>query len=128
MFIGDRLREMREAKNFSQGEIEKRTGLLRCYISRVENGHTVPSIDTLAKMAAAFGIPLYQFFYDGRPTVSEVLAKNTTSQSDHWGASGREARFLDRLRECLSQMSEGDQKLLLSFTQILAHRKRRNHS
>jgi transcriptional regulator with XRE-family HTH domain len=42
MIIGVRLRELREQKQFSQGDIEKRTGLLRCYISRVENGHTVP--------------------------------------------------------------------------------------
>ncbi len=48
MIIGDRLRELREAKNLSQEDIEKRTGLLRCYISRVENGHTVPAIETLA--------------------------------------------------------------------------------
>ena len=65
MVIGDRLREMREGKNLSQGDIEKRTGLLRCYISRVENGHTVPAIETLEKMARALEVPLYQLFYDG---------------------------------------------------------------
>ena len=47
MIIGDRLREMREEKKLSQGDVEKRTGLLRCYISRVENGHTVPAVETL---------------------------------------------------------------------------------
>jgi len=59
MIIGDRLREMREAKKLSQGDIEKRTGLFRCYVSRVENGHTVPAIETLEKMARAFEVPLY---------------------------------------------------------------------
>ena len=49
--IGDRLRELRAGKKLSQGDIEKRTGLLRCYIPRVENGHTVPAIETLEKMA-----------------------------------------------------------------------------
>ena len=49
MMIGERLRELREQKKFSQGEIEKRTGLLRCYTSRVENGHTVPAVETLEK-------------------------------------------------------------------------------
>jgi transcriptional regulator with XRE-family HTH domain len=44
---------LREQQRISQGVIEKRTGLLRCYISRVENGHTVPSVDTLEKMARA---------------------------------------------------------------------------
>jgi len=65
MIIGDRLREMREAKQLSQGDIEKRTGLLRCYISRVENGHTVPALETLEKFARALEIPMYQMFYDG---------------------------------------------------------------
>jgi transcriptional regulator with XRE-family HTH domain len=67
MVIGQRLREIREMKSLTQGDIEDRTGLLRCYLSRVENGHTVPSLDTLEKLARAFEVPLYQiFFTDGR--------------------------------------------------------------
>src|SRR3954470_20135971 len=65
MIIGDRLRALREEKKLSQGDIEKRTGLLRCYISRVENGHTVPAIETLEKIARALEVPVYQLFYDG---------------------------------------------------------------
>ena len=65
MDIAERLHELRESKNLSQGDIEKRTGLLRCYISRVENGHTVPSIETLEKLARALEVPMYQLFYDG---------------------------------------------------------------
>src|SRR5215472_10284886 len=65
MLIGVRLRELREERNLSQGDIEKRTGLLRCYISRVENGHTVPSLETLEKLASALEIPLYQLFTNG---------------------------------------------------------------
>jgi transcriptional regulator with XRE-family HTH domain len=65
VIIAERLRELREAKNLSQGDIEKRTGLLRCYVSRVENGHTVPSVETLEKMARALELPLYQLMYDG---------------------------------------------------------------
>jgi transcriptional regulator with XRE-family HTH domain len=66
LMIGERLRTIRESRNLSQGDIEKRTGLIRCYTSRVENGHTVPSIETLAKYAQALEIPMYQLFYDGR--------------------------------------------------------------
>jgi transcriptional regulator with XRE-family HTH domain len=65
MVICDRLRALREEKKLSQGDIEKRTGLLRCYISRVENGHTVPTVETLEKMARALDVPLYRLFYDG---------------------------------------------------------------
>ena len=74
MLIGDRLRELRDTKKLSQGDIEKRSGLLRCYISRVENGHTVPSVETLEKMARALEVPMYQLFYDGEespPTVGK---------------------------------------------------------
>ena len=73
MVIGDRLRELRESKMLSQGDIEARTGLLRCYISRVENGHTVPSVDTLEKLARALEIPMYQLFHSG--TVSPDVKK-----------------------------------------------------
>jgi transcriptional regulator with XRE-family HTH domain len=58
MVIGDRLKTLRESKNLSQGDIEKRTGLLRCYVSRVENGHTVPSLETLEKFAGSLEVPL----------------------------------------------------------------------
>jgi len=48
---GDHIRAIREAKNLTQGDIEKRCGLPRAYISRVENGHTLPSVETLEKRA-----------------------------------------------------------------------------
>src|ERR1700716_3173001 len=80
MLISDRLRELREGKKLSQGDIEKRTGLLRCYISRVENGHTVPAIETLEKLARALECPLYQLFYDGEdPPALPNLPKRKSS-------------------------------------------------
>lgn len=68
MIIGERLRVLRESKKLSQGDVEKRTGLLRCYTSRVENGHTIPSVETLEKYAQAMGVPLYEIFYEDRDT------------------------------------------------------------
>jgi transcriptional regulator with XRE-family HTH domain len=99
MTIGDRLRELRERKQLSQGDIEKRTGLLRCYISRVENGQTVPAIDTLEKMARALEIPLYQLFYEGEgpPQVPNLLKKKTPGNIV-WGSSGKEAAYFGKLR------------------------------
>src|SRR5262252_5752202 len=96
MYIADRLRDLRESKNLSQGDIEKRTGLLRCYISRVENGHTVPAIETLEKIACALECPLYQLFYDGEePPVLPNLPKRRSSDDIAWGSTGKEARFLN---------------------------------
>jgi len=79
MIIGERLRWLREEKKFSQGEIEKRTGLLRCYVSRVENGHTVPSVETLEKMARALEIPMYKLFYDAEepPKLPNLLKRKS---------------------------------------------------
>ena len=123
MIIGDRLRALREEKKLSQGDIEKRTGLLRCYISRVENGHTVPAIETLEKMARALECPLYQLFYDGEePPVLPNLPKRKSSDDIAWGTSGKEARFLNKLRRLLGKADEEDRKLILYMAQKMANR------
>jgi len=123
MVIGDRLREMREGKKLSQGDIERRTGLLRCYISRVENGHTVPAIETLEKLARALECPLYQLFYDGEaPPQLPNLLKGKSSDDIAWGSSGKDARYLNKLRRLLGKSKEGDRKLLLHMAQKMACR------
>src|SRR2546425_2915413 len=114
MVIADRLRALRGEKQLSQGDIEKRTGLLRCYISRVENGHTVPAIETLEKMARALEIPMYQLFYDGEePPKLPNLPKRRSADDIAWGSTGKDARFLTRLRRLFSRMDEDDRRLLL---------------
>jgi transcriptional regulator with XRE-family HTH domain len=114
MIIGDRLRVLREQKRFSQGEIEKRTGLLRCYISRVENGHTVPAVETLEKFARALEVPLYQLFYDGdEPPKLPNLPKRRSSSVLIWGDNGKDARTLAKFRQLLSRTDEEDRRLLL---------------
>ena len=121
MIIGDQLRAMREEKQLSQGDIEKRTGLLRCYISRVENGHTVPSIETLEKMARALEVPMYRLFYDGEePPKLPNLPKRKSSDDIAWGSSGKDARFLSKLRRLLGKAEEADRKLLLYMAQKMA--------
>ena len=123
MIIGDRLRQLREAKNLSQGDIEKRTGLLRCYISRVENGHTVPAIETLEKMARAFEVPMYQLFYDGEePPKLPNLPKRSSSEENAWGSVGKDARYLNKLRRLIGKSDDSDRKLLLHMAQKMAHR------
>jgi len=129
MIIGDRLREMREEKKLSQGDIEKRTGLLRCYISRVENGHTVPAIETLEKMARALECPLYQLFYEGEePPKLPNLLKRKSSDEIVWGSTGKEARYLNKFRRLLSKTAESDRKLLLYMAQKMANRYRTSGS
>src|SRR5271169_4070751 len=103
MIIGDRLRVLREQKKFSQGEIEKRTGLLRCYISRVENGHTVPAVETLEKFARALEVPLYHLFYDGEEPPRLPNLPRGRNSTNIWGDSGKDARLLAKFRHLLSR-------------------------
>jgi transcriptional regulator with XRE-family HTH domain len=123
MIIGDRLRVLREEKKLSQGDIEKRTGLLRCYVSRVENGHTVPAIETLEKLARALEVPLYQLFYEGEePPHLPNLLKRKSSEDIAWGSSGKDGRYLNKLRRLLGRADEEHRKLILYMTQKLANR------
>jgi transcriptional regulator with XRE-family HTH domain len=126
MVISDRLRGLREAKRLSQGDIEKRTGLLRCYISRVENGHTIPSIETMEKLARALEVPLYQLFYDGeKPPEVPNLLKRKTADVIAFGAFGRQAHYMKKLTRCLSKASDPGRKLVMLLAQKLASRGRR---
>lgn len=123
MIIGDHLRALREEKNLSQGDIEKRTGLLRCYISRVENGHTIPAIETLEKMARALEIPMYQLFYEGEgPPKLPNLLKQKSSDDIAWGSAGKDAKYLRNLRRLLGKTNEQDRKILLHMAQKMAVR------
>jgi len=123
MIIGDRLRALREEKKFSQGDVEKRTGLLRCYISRVENGHTIPAIETLEKIARALEIPLYQLFYDGeKPPALPNLPKRKSADDIIWGSAGKEARLFAKFRRLMGRIEEDDRRLLLYMAQKMATR------
>jgi transcriptional regulator with XRE-family HTH domain len=125
MVISDRLRELRQQKGLSQGDIQVRSGLLRCYISRVENGHTVPSIDTLEKLARALQVPMYELFYDGeKPPEPRNPSNWNTASEALWGSSGAEEKMLHRFRWHLSRTKERDLKLLMSLAQKMAKKHR----
>ena len=118
MVIGDRLKQLRDEKNLSQGDIERKTGLLRCYISRVENGHTVPAVQTLEKMARALNVPMYQLFFEGKP---EVL-KLPKSDDKEWG-SGKDAGEFGQFRRAISKVKRKEDLQLLLFMAQKMHQK-----
>lgn len=124
MIIGKRLKKLRAERNFSQGDIEKRTGLLRCYISRVENGHTVPSLETLERLAGALELPLYQLFYEGDepPPLPNLSSRRTTEELALDPAQEKELRFFEKVKRLLGRISERDRQLLLYMAQKLASR------
>ena len=123
MVIGERLRKLREEKNLSQGHVEQRTGLLRCYVSRVENGHTVPSIETLEKFARALETPMYRLFYEGdaRPTGMHI-ASSKNSEDKLWGSTGADAKTLRKFYKLIEKMSDQDRGVLLHMAQQMQKR------
>ena len=118
VIIGDRLRALRERKNLSQIEIAKRTGFVPCYVSRVEHGHTVPSVETLEKFARALEVPIYKLFYDSddAPKVHKI-ANASPAESSLWERTGKDAIWFQKFRRVLARLTESDRKLLMSMAQ-----------
>lgn len=113
---------LREEKNLSQGDIEARTGLLRCYISRVENGHTVPSIDTLEKLAAALEIPLYQLFYNGKEPPALLNLSQRAEESVDGDGSETDRQFFRKINRLVARIDQQDRELFLHMARKLATR------
>jgi|SRR5579859_407752 len=132
MGVGTRLRELREQKKLSQGDITESTGLARSYISRVEHEHTVPSIETLHRFASALGVPLYKIFYKAEESFAKSMHEHEQSLerlASEGGNGAEEARFLLKMKELSSRMDDSERALLLQFARKLAHnRSRRRES
>jgi transcriptional regulator with XRE-family HTH domain len=129
MVISERLRALRQQKGLSQGAIQERTGLLRCYISRLENSHTVPSIDTLEKLARALELPMYKLFYDGEEPPTPCNPRRSQPESeDMWGSSGRDKKTLHKFRELFSRTTRRDLELLMQTAEKLANERRAKSS
>ncbi len=125
MCIGQRIKQLREQKGLSQGDIEAVSGMLRAYVSRVEHGHTVPSLDTLERFAAALDVPLYQLFYEEEvaPSMPNLTPRKAIDElAQQPGANGAEVRFLTMLKGLTGRMAEFDRQLLLDFACRLASR------
>jgi transcriptional regulator with XRE-family HTH domain len=112
LLIGQWLRELRDSKKLGQGDIEERTGLLGCHISRVENGHTIPSVESLEKMARALEIPIHLLFHDGKTPVKKMKLSASTDAA-LWGADPNERRELRLFAKALARMTKHQRDLLL---------------
>ena len=112
--IGEVIRSYRGQRGLSQGDIERRTGLLRCYLSRVENGHTVPSLETLAKIAEAMEIALADFF----PGAETPRDRDTQKMLGE--LSEDEIRFLSEIKKYSTTLSDGDKRLVLAMIRKMA--------
>ncbi|SRR6266404_6327160 len=117
MVIGEKLRAVREAKKLSQGHIEKETGLLRCYVSRVENGHTTPSLETLEKWVRSLGISMSQLFSEnGRDAKPLTVLENTNAPK----LNRRAINSLRRVEAAFALMKPRDIDIVTSLARKLA--------
>ena len=124
MIVGERLRVLRKEKKLSQSVVEERTGLIQCYISRVEHGHTVPAIETLEKFARALEVPMYKLFYEGEyPPERPNLPKHKNGNGNEWGSKGKGARLVAKFCRLFSRMEKDDLELVMFTAQKLAKRK-----
>jgi transcriptional regulator with XRE-family HTH domain len=123
MMIGERVRQLREGRQLTQGDIEKRTGMRRCYISRVENGHTIPTIETLQKIALGLEVLTYELFHNGSTAVETLGATD-----DEWPTSKSTKRYWCRLRRCIVKMRPSDRRFLLDLTRRAVTRKMQNRN
>lgn len=121
MEIGRRIRELRTARKLSQGDVRKRTGLLKAYTSRVELGLVVPSVRNLARYAEAFEIPLYRIFYDPVGTDEKPTLPRMKAQSS-FGVTEEERAEIEAFEAAWSKMDERDRRLLVVIAETLAGR------
>lgn len=61
-FRQEKLRALREALGYTQDEFGRLVGVTKQAISQWELGATVPSLDSLAKIASATGAKIESFF------------------------------------------------------------------
>jgi transcriptional regulator with XRE-family HTH domain len=120
MIIGERIRALREEKKLTRGDIMERTGLQRTYIWRVENGYTVPAVETLEKFARGLGVPIHRFFYDGKEP--PPLVQVNSEGRGLWGGSGDDKKTLKKFRHFLSKLDETERSLLLYLAEEMARR------
>jgi len=124
MNIGERVRLLREVKQMSQREVEEMTGLLRCYISRVENGHTIPSVETLEKLARAFGLHVYQLVYDPEEASGSPSPRPFRVDESGKGDSLHDQRYARRLIQCLANLDGHQKRMLMYMAAAMASRRR----
>jgi transcriptional regulator with XRE-family HTH domain len=121
--VGARLRAERRARNLSQADLERRTGLARCRISWLEHGRAVPTIETLEKIADALEIPVYRLLYDGDDAAQAMQRSGEAAANGNRRRSRKnEVQMLRELREQVSRMREDDRRLLLFIARKMAGR------
>ncbi|MBZ0129534.1 MAG: XRE family transcriptional regulator [Rhodobacteraceae bacterium] len=62
LMLGQRVRELRKARNWTLAEAAKQAGLARSTLSKIENEQMSPTFDAVKKLAEGLGISVPQLF------------------------------------------------------------------
>lgn len=123
MALGDRIKALRELKGLTQADIHTRSGLMRSYLSRVENGHTMPSVETLEKLARALEVPLYRMFFSPEEELPAPFMAGRLTEAELVDAAEPEREhFLQRMGRLFDHLSVADRSMLLNAAQRMANR------
>jgi transcriptional regulator with XRE-family HTH domain len=83
--LGLRVRELRRLQGLTTRELAERANVSASTVSQIETGTTSPSVVSLRRIAAGLGVPLAEFFLDGRvggsPSASSRDARLTGATS-----------------------------------------------
>ncbi len=88
LFFPKRLAELRLQKNVSAREMSLAIGQNPSYINRIENGHTLPSMQVFYYICEYLGISPAEFFSSGNP--SPLLRRELHEAIDHLSAAQSE--------------------------------------
>ena len=99
-FLGQRIRELRNEKQMSQEELSFKAGISAAHLGQIERATKNPTIDTVAKIAAALSVPVTSLFTENQSTATPV---NTT---------------VGKINAYLCTMTEDEQKDFLRILRI----------
>lgn len=104
MDIHNRIKRLRQERNWTQGELAQKIGIQQKQISAYERGVNFPSTEVLLKLAEIFDVSLDYLAFDKANTASKVHVKD---------------RELLRFFEIIDQMEESEKKTVKEMLNLV---------
>jgi transcriptional regulator with XRE-family HTH domain len=110
--IGARILEFRKQRGLSQDDVQRATGFSHAYISNVERGQTLPSLESIERFADALQVPLSELFRSGEAGSKTRTTDPASDPSD----------LLALLRAHVGTMTAKQREILLALALRLAEK------
>ncbi len=114
--IGGKIRDLRQRRRYTLQDLSAKTGLSKPLLSQVENGHVMPPVATLLKIARALEVNISYFFQEEeqeqKVSVTRASERKRLSRRSHQDAAevGYEYESLE-----LHKSRKSMQPLLVTF-------------